>query len=481
MWLSDGGQDYFTTVDADFPPAVDTSIHSSLSFPTALSPFQSSKLRHTAVAQHALANLPLDVSDGSELSPLYSEARVFTSFDTYDDVSAANQTTPAIVGRTEPQESKGPLAVQSPEVADPESTMELMRSMSQNHSQGGGALLLSSYGIVNPRTLRLSDPSLGLPSSASPGALLEHVTTDVTPENVHWKRTASGMDVAELPVPPTLSPPELPARLFTAPHAVTTTSTVHRALLPAAEEVEGIPPAKSTSVGSDGTEDSSVLLWECFGQPGTLLPGDLPKHVRRVLCSLPHADDNARHRARLSKVSDPEYQRQLISAMKRGKDFLCVFSCGVAVVLVFSHIECCRQHSDEIRERVRASQAVRGLCLGVCTLWTLIIFACVDSCGYQVTVRRCIGKNSVICMLQLDRQTIVLVLSIMTCVGESKVVSGLAISDILGVVLGGRTPALVYAERTGKTNPGDIDAVFLFRCLHELPCGGQRTTLAVSP
>jgi hypothetical protein len=84
-------------------------------------------------------------------------------------------------------------------------------------------------------------------------------------------------------------------------------------------------------------------------------------------------------------------------------------------------------------------------------------------------------------MLQLDRQTIVLVLSIMTCVGESKVVSGLAISDILGVVLGGRTPALVYAERTGKTNPGDIDAVFLFRCLHELPCGGQRTTLAVSP
>jgi hypothetical protein len=92
-------------------------------------------------------------------------------------------------------------------------------------------------------------------------------------------------------------------------------------------------------VGSDGTEDNSVLLWECFGQPGTLLPGDLPKHVRRVLCSLPHADDNARHRARLSKVSDPEYQRQLISAMKRGKDFLCVFSCGVAVVLVFSHIE----------------------------------------------------------------------------------------------------------------------------------------------
>lgn len=36
------------------------------------------------------------------------------------------------------------------------------------------------------------------------------------------------------------------------------------------------------------------------------------------------------------------------------------------------------------------------------------------------------------------------------CTGESKVVNALPISDILGIVLGGRTPALVYAERTGE-------------------------------
>lgn len=358
MWLSDGGQDYFKRVDSDTVPAVDTLIQGS-SFPTPLSPFQTKKLQQSAVAQLALADLSTEASRMSGLSPSHSEVHVFSSLGVHDDGGLLDQSTPVLGEPIDSKFSENPSVVRSPELTDAENTVELMRSLSRSSQGGSGALLLSSYGIVNPRTLRLSDPSLGLQlpehtSYSSSSTFVEHVTTGVEPDKVLWKRTSAGIDIAELPVPPALSPPEIPAKLFTTP--AIHSSSVQRTLYAEPSDAD-VPQVTS---GRRMSEPDAVLLWECFGQPGTVVPGDLPKQIRKVLCSLPHAEDNGRHRSRVARLSDSRYQPQLVTFMKRGARVTPVITLCCVIVSAHAH----RKHLDKVREGVSTSQTVEG-CLAI--------------------------------------------------------------------------------------------------------------------